>query len=373
MTQATPSPAPARKRGFLARWGRRCAWSFGGLCGAYVVYWLLVAGAVWGFAASLMSQDVSGNKLEVESAAVSGFPFNFDMRFEGLELAARDMGLAWQPPEGDLKVSVPAYAPWSFDLDLSGAHRLAPLARPELASSVEVSSGYLRSRFSAGAIPNEVDLNLGPVAGQLLDRLPIESDALRFHFVRPGQRSTLDIKAEALRLPPQSTVLLAEALSALPFIRGASADQLAPALGNFLDLAELHGSAEPALPANPNPASVARWQAEGGVVRLDHLSAKLQRLGLKGQGSLHLNDELQPRGRIDLALEGLDDFLQTLAETGILSAAQARFAIAMMGRMQTGASQTANGASSLALPIELSDAGMSIGPVFLGPVPRIDW
>ncbi len=369
----TASPAPSTaKRGPLARWTRRCAFSFGGLCGAYVIYWLLVAGAVWGFAASLMSQDVSGNRLEVEGAAVSGFPLNFDMRFEGLELAAQDLGLAWQPPEGDLKISVPAYAPWSFDLDLSGAHRLAPLNRPELASTVQVSAGSLRSSLSAGPIPNAIALDLGPVSGSLLDRLPIESQALRFHFQRPGARSTLEFRAEALRLPPEATSKLALALSALPFIRGASAEQLSPALGSFLDLAEMRGYAEPALPANPTRSSVARWQAEGGVLRLEHLSAKLQRLGLKGQGRLYLNQDLQPRGRIDLTLEGLDDFLQTLAETGILSAAQARFAITMMGRMQGGASADGD-ASSLALPIELSDAGMSIGPVFLGPVPRVDW
>ncbi len=371
MTASSPSSIKP-KRGPLARWTRRCAWSLGSLCGAYIVYWLLVAGAVWGFAASLMSRDVSGNRLDVEAAAVSGFPFDFDMRFEGLEVAARDLGLAWQPPEGDLKVSVPAYAPWSFNLDLSGAHRLAPLGQPALASTVDVSQGYLRSRLSAGAIPNEVDLALGPVSGNLLDRLPVEAEQIRLHFLRPGARSTLDARADALRLPPEATVQLAQALSKLPFIRGASAEQLAPAIGDFLESAHLTGYAEPALPTMPDETSVSRWQKQGGVLALESMSAKLQRLELSGQGALRLNEDLQPRGRINLQLAGLTDFIQTLSETGILTSAQARFAVAMMARLDSGVSD-ANGQPLLLLPIDLSDAGMSVGPVFLGPVPHVSW
>lgn len=373
MTVPTQPSSPTKaQRGPLARWSRRCAWGVGSLCGVYIIYWLLVAGAVWGFAASMMSREVSGNRLDVEAAAVSGFPFDFDMRFQGLEVAARDLGLAWQPPEGDLKVSVPAYAPWSFDLDLSGGHRLAPLGQPALASTIDVTQGHLRSRFSAGAIPNEVDLALGPVSGNLLDRLPVEAARVSLHFLRPGSRSTLEARADAVRLPPEATNKLAAALSKLPFIRGASAAQLAPALGSFLESAAVDGFAEPALPAMPDRAAVARWQKQGGVLELQRLSAKLQRLELSGQGQIRLNDDLQPRGRIDLHLAGLTDFINTLSETGILTAAQARFAVAMMARMDT--SQTdAQGQPLLSLPIELSDAGMSIGPVFLGPVPQVEW
>lgn len=367
-----PKPKPKPEKGPLARWTRRCAWGLGSLCGAYILYWLLVAGAVWGFAASLMSREVSGNRLAVDAAAVSGFPFDFDMRFEGSELAARDLGLAWQPPEGDLKVSIPAYAPWSFNLDLSGSHRLVPLGQPDLASSIDVSQGYLRSRLSAGAIPNEVDLALGPVTGNLLDRLPVEAKRVSLHFLRPGARSTLDARADTLRLPPEITVTLAAALSKLPFIRGARPEQLAPALGSFLESASLTGYAEPALPAMPDEASVARWQAQGGVLTLEGLSAKLQRLELSGQGALRLNNDLQPRGRINLHLAGLTDFIESLSETGLLTSAQARFAVAMMARMDSGLSDD-KGQPLLSLPIDLSDAGMSIGPVFLGPVPHVSW
>lgn len=312
----------AKQRGPLARWTRRCAWGLGGLCGLYAFYWIAIALVVAFLLPGMMNREVSGNRLAVEGASVGGFPFNFDMRFNGLQLAAAKAGLEWQPPAGALDVKVPAYAPWSFDMDLSGPHSIAPLGRQALASEVLVEQGHLKSSLSLGRIPNAVDFQVANVSGDLAGMLALELDSANFFLTRPGERTLISGDAEKLRIPAEVGVEILTQIQQRWLQKQVNPvkvrDQAQAVIGDYLNTAVLAAHALPPLPADPNQASMRAWQQEGGRFVIEDLRLELDNLILEVSGSLGLTPDLRPDGDLEIRAVNLDLFMEKMFEAEVL-------------------------------------------------------
>ena len=312
----------AQQRGPVSKWTRRCAWGIGGLCGAYAIYWVAIALVVAFLLPGMMNREVSGNKLAVEGASVGGFPFNFDMRFDGLQVAAADAGLEWQPPEGALDVKIPAYAPWSFDLDLSGPHSLAPLGRQELKSDVLVERGHLKSSLSLGRIPNAVDFQVASVSGDVSGLMPFELESANFFLTRPGEKTLISGDATKLRIPAEVGVEILTQVQQRWLqkqVDPAKVEGQAQAvIGDYLNSAILAAHALPPLPADPNKATMSAWQQEGGRFVIEDLRLELDNLIVEVSGSLGLTPDLRPDGDLEIRAVNLDVFLNKMFETEVL-------------------------------------------------------
>ena len=87
-----------------------------------------------------------------------------------------------------------------------------------------------------------------------------------------------------------------------------------------------------AVPDGPLVQAIAAWRDAGGTIELDHLQLNWGGLGVTANGTIALDQDLQPIGAFSGGIEGFGAILSALVEAGRLSTEQAALAqIALLG------------------------------------------
>jgi hypothetical protein len=116
-----------------------------------------------------------------------------------------------------------------------------------------------------------------------------------------------------------------------------------------------------AIPQGPRREALHRWRAAGGKLEIQALSLVWGELSLNGHGTLVLDRELRPEGRITTRVRGLPKTLDRLADAGVIKrnvAATIKFALLALAG--------AGGNGEMVVPVTLRD-----GSLYLGPVPLL--
>lgn len=143
-------------------------------------------------------------------------------------------------------------------------------------------------------------------------------------------------------------------------------------LGRRLDRLAGHLSVRGALdPTDISPAGLARWRDAGGTVELSDFTLVWGPLRIAGEGTLAVDQALQPVGAFTAQIAGLDRLINLLEQNGNLppqQAAIARIALAVLTRAP------ANGGPLEArVPVSIQNRQLSVGPIPLLRLPVIDW
>lgn len=294
----------------------------------------------------LEARRADGWTAEADALRVGGYPNRFDAVLSGLRLADPRGGWAWEAPE--LRSFMLSYVP----------NRVI-LALPP------------RQTFRAGALSGALEADelrasaaVAPGLGLELERAVIEGRGLRL-IADEGWRAEAARGLLALRRSPRAQGLANAYDAALELGALGLPRQAADALAGLWD----EGASLDADMIAAFDAPLDRRAAEGRAPRLTHLRILSARAGgaalrLEAKGELAFDAQGRPEGRLDLRVSDWRAALEALRRAGRIAAADARDA-------QWVLSLLAGGADALEAPLRFASGGVFLGPLRLGPAPRL--
>jgi hypothetical protein len=321
---------------------------------AYTAYWFALARIVardidnW---ATL--QRAQGYAVSYSQTPLGGFPFSVTVRFLNPDIVAPSGRWRWQGAETRLRI-----LPWApFDLQLSapGRHRLSlggPSARQfwitgdRLTLSLHLSDGIAADRFGFTLAHALIDDGLGGLA--TVERLAAEAR------LPPGppadpDHSSLDLLANVTKLK-------------LP-------EDPAMPLGREILAAHLEAQVMGPVPEGAPRQALLAWSRAGGDLELRRLEGVYGSIWFNGDGTLALDDALQPQFAGSFSVTGFGSALDRLAAAGVLAPGSAQMAKLMLAAMAT----NDGGLTRVKLPLTVQDGALSMGPVRLATLRPLDW
>jgi hypothetical protein len=323
------------------------------ICGAYSVFWFVVAGrledGVAQWAGSLRAQNLD---LSWGAMRVGGFPFGFRVVLS----EARLRGSA-TTPNGELRVKLLSGSarPWNF--------RLWQLTAPDgVSATANLAAGAVATLSVQSARGNVAVAEEG--GGTLW--LSLSEPALDAG-VRLAARDT-DLW---LTLPPHLPQTHTERAVGIALnVRGLSLPTVPAPFKNPVDEIALGVTVMGAIPTAPARQAAAAWRDSGGTLELDHVALRWGTLGVTGSGTLALDPDLQPIGGFSGTIGGYDELLRALVAGGRMRAGDARLAQFALGML---AKAGPDGRPEIATSFTIQNSEMFLGPVKLGKAPRIVW
>jgi len=328
------------------------------LLGGYYAYWHYVARQLQiGVAAWVEQQRALGNEVTFEWDGIGGFPFLFTATF-------RDPAIRWHTPQADMAWKGAAVdaemAPWSLreirvrsdgqhdaTLHLTGDAPDWRLSTTGFAGVVGLhASGALRDLTVALQQPDLTQPNgavLASARATLTLNLPETPPA---DFNAPLGRVALEVENMAV---PAGTRLLTE---------------------DPVQLLAFDGTIKGPMPLAPLKEALASWRDAGGVADLSRFSFVQGPLGLTGNATLALDQDLQPEGAGTVTATGLGSAVEILIRDGLIPSDRALAARATVRALEK---PGPDGKPQATIGLSVQNQTVRFGPVPLFALQRIEW
>ena len=319
---------------------------------AWTGWWFFIANAKEAaLNAWLAERRAAGWVAEAEAIDVGGFPYRVDTTVRGLELANPNAGWAWSAPE--FQFLTLAYQP----------NHLIAIWPPEQSFATPLGTTQVRSETMRGSVIVEPNLGLA------LDRATIDLQGVALTgdgdwrigvakaILATRQAEGPDaapfahdvaFTAEGLALP-EAWVRFDRAGVLAPVIETAKFDVLAT-FDRPWDRAAIEG--EPAL-------------LEAMEIR--DMTFTWGKLDLRGKGALVADSRGFAEGRIDLRARNWEQMLEVAEDSGALDGGVASALRAGLGLL----ARLGGGDDTLDVSLDFSDGRTFLGPVPIGPAPRL--
>ncbi|HZT89624.1 MAG TPA: DUF2125 domain-containing protein [Stellaceae bacterium] len=324
------------------------------LFGLYTGFWFLVADRLrQGLADQAQLLRAKGLDVTWAKATVNGFPFVFRASLED----ARVVDDAAKPsPEVTAEHLYATTAPWDF------RHWRLSAPRGLKASFVEAGQ-RLPMTLAASEATGEVGID-GGGSTFLVNLTGVTAAA--------AATTVTAQSAEAkIVLPPHPPTGHTEpSATATIALRQVKLPAAVPPLGDTVDDVTVAATLMGPLPSGPPRQAAAAWRDAGGTLELDSLHLEWGQLGVTANGTVALDGDLQPTGAFSGAIQGYDQVMTALAASGRLRAGDiglARIGLAMLAKAGP------NGRPEIRTSFTIEGGEMRLGPVKLGPAPRISW
>jgi hypothetical protein len=291
-------------------------------------------------------QRAWGYEVSYRGPVIGGYPFALTARFEEPRLVS-PRGWGWHGPSMSGRAAL--WDPFTIELDFSGLHRMTA-TQSEASAPLEVEGDWATAvvHLQSGG---RVDRATAKVAGLTVRRfgevLNAAHAAVGLGPLRPADGSR-----------PQELSLTGEA-GGITLPEG-GAGPLGPDLQRLAFAATLLGE----IPPGGRREMLEQWRAAGGTLEVGRLELVWGVLDLQGEGSLALDPQLRPAGKIDARMSGLSETMDRLVTVKLLGSDRARLLKAALRALADGAD--GEGRPVVALPITLDD-----GRLYLGPVPLL--
>ena len=324
------------------------------LFGAYAAFWWIVAGRIAdGLAGWRQSEATRKIDASWHGLRVTGFPFAFRVEIEN----ARFRDHAWNPaPELRLPRLSGAARPWDFDnwrlLAPEGlAADLAPGGgRPALKLAAKSAEGTV-AVDPQGA--SRTWVRLRQISAEAAAPIPVESaDAWITIPAKPAAKDTdpnfglaIAMRQVGVSTPPADFAKIIDELAVGATVKGV-------------------------VPDGPLAQAVAAWRDAGGTIEVDNLRLQWGGLGFSANGTLALDQTLQPIAAFSGGIEGFDEILKVLVDTDRLTPEQASLVQIALNML---AKPGSDGKPQLTAPFTMQNGKMYLGPARLGAAPRIVW
>jgi hypothetical protein len=324
------------------------------LCGAYSLYWWIVANRIEDGVVA-WQQSMRAQKIDAswQTIHIAGFPFQFRLALAGAAL--RDRALT-PPPEVRLPELTGSAGPWDFadwrlDMPQGLAAGLAAAGRrPPVNLAARTAEGTV-SLGREGA--TSLWLSLQDAKVEAGGRVPIKAADAWITLpanppsthTEPSLRLALDLRRVHLPAPP-------------------------PILSDTIDELAFRVTVKGAVPDGPLVPAITAWRDAGGTLELDHLHLDWGGFGATATGTIALDQDLQPIGAFSGGIEGFGTILSALVEAGRLDTEAAALAqIALSALAKPGP----DGKPQIMTSFTIQDGKMYLGPAKLGAAPRIVW
>lgn len=307
-----------------------------------------------------------GFTVHTGALATAGFPARVAVRVPEVDFAAPPARGRWTWRTPGVEVTVSPLRLDHIVLDLAGAHQLAGpwLESPSL-------------QFTAAKAALTLDLKDGAVDEA---QVTVEggdgawgADSL-MHVDKAGVR--VDLHPDA---PPPAPPASGKAGDTLPKISSRLTVKienltvpgaLPPPLSNTLREIAFNAAVVGPVGDGPLPKLLAAWSAAGGAIDVKDVTLDWSPMTISGEGSLALDQELQPMGAFTSRVAGFTDVLDIMVREHRMADGEAAVAKAMLGLM---AKPGPGGRAEINVPLTVQERTLSAGPLKLFQLPRIDW
>jgi hypothetical protein len=352
-----------RRRRSIGRWAALGAAALLILAAAWTGFWFYTAGTLRdGFGRWVEARRADGWSIQWRSLAVRGFPFAWEARV-GQPRADR-IGAAphwfWRGPA---TVTL-RYRPWSpraIGVAAPGTHRLGPdPAASETDVTISARTADGRIALGAHGRPEALSIAIEDAAVAQGKAAPVHIAALNAILgdaapspatptPQPPPTARLQANLTGLELPPDTRPVLGRTV------------------GRAALTATLIGPVPPGAPAE----ALAAWRDAGGTVEIGHLALGWGPLSVTGDGTLALDDGLQPEAALSAHVTGYGETVDALVAAHLVEPRAGFIAKLALGAL---AKTPANGGPpEIAVPVTIQDRKLYVGPAALFEMPRIDW
>lgn len=326
------------------------------LCAGYAYYWHYVAGRLQaGIADWATQQRALGNQIAFEQDPIAGFPFAFRTRFQSV-------ALGFQQPSGILSVTgetlLAEMRPWNLqDIAVtSDVPVIFALQSTDAAQQARLESGTARIQLQSS----------GQLKSVMLDGKSASVTVGASTYTAEKAVATIDLPAASPADYHQPLLGFDVALDVFRLAAGQRALTDAP-----IEKAAAKGAIMGPVPAAADLQAMIRgWANAGGIIDLKSFDFAQAPLALAGEGTVTLDEALQPLGALTIRAQGLSETIDLLAQDGLIDAQAAKTG----GIMAKGlAKPDAEGKPTVSVSLSLQQGYLWLGPIKLTRLPAVAW
>jgi hypothetical protein len=316
----------------------------------YVGYWFWLANEISdGIDAWAAAEQAEGRIVAFGEREISGFPGDMQFSFQGISYEDRARGRT---------LHLPALTGSMSPLDLGRiiGHAEGPLVvileKGPAPGRYEISAADNAIRYRA-AEPQEVVVNMRDVrvsGAEALDGLTAKKFDIGLERGSVPVFGTFSIDAEGIDLPPVHATPLAGTARYLQVV------------------ADLKGAVPPAAITS---AGLEAWRKDGGDIDFRKLAFGHGDADVAAEGTLALDDELQPIAAFTAKVSGFAETIDTLIQAGYVRPQEGGMAKAVLGFLAR--TPKGGGPPTLGAAISVQDRELSVGPVKLMRLPYVRW
>ena len=296
------------------------------------------------------TERAQGSEIHFTGPQMSGFPLRVRATIGDVTISRPD-GLAWHGPEIGLDVSLWRVKTPHVQLVGHQEGRL-PAASGGAAISVDGADAWL---------------TLGGIQGFTEARLVLSGLDLEPVTVK---RAELGVSAPAEAVSSHAdTGLMVTMTADSVHVQGAGSAALGTLIESLSATARVTGA-----PPRLEHDSLSAWSREGGTLELDTASLHWGALTLGAEGTLGLDQGLQPAGTLVAEVAGFDTAIDELAAAGWIKPKNVQTTKAMLaGLTQKTEGGVPSDTPMARIPLSLHDRFVHVGPFRLMPLPPVVW
>ncbi len=338
----------------------------------YTIFWFSMAIYLENIIEDWKShQTDKGVKLSYSKMKITGFPVNFRIRLNDLQLQIPFGTSDYQKPvrkkewiwQG--KRVVVSLRPWDFNtikLDLSGSNRVIFKNKEVIYNFViETKLINIETKIFFDTLPKKFKIKVEEMKiSEKIKKVDISMEAAFFSTdalltEEPGVSSTEKNQNRVYKIELKGIYLPKE---------------LKWPIDNYVEkiLMELKISKK----LNPilSLQHLMEWRDAGGIIDIDSFEGIVGSLKTSAKGTLALDQNLQPLLAMSAKFEGIIPFIDRLNKTGFIRSNTAILAKVIFGGISK---RLQNGRLSVGLPLSIQNRKLSVGPVTLMTLPSINW
>lgn len=354
--------SPSTTRGEKLR-SRAAFWLF-----ALFLAAVAAATASWFIGADLVRDRISqiarqavatGGSFATTSIKITGFPFAFDAEVSGIRVTGRTPRGIWEWQADHVRARLTPWRSGSISFDLAGNHKLRfRLGRQPL--DLDITAEAAPGEFTAA---QDDAPQVFKVAGENLvireavtgQRVDAEKGSVQvFRYLRSSTAASdtsagVSFDFSAMTLPKEAEKLLGRKLD------------------HFKGDLQVLGD----LPLPLERPTLSRWRRNGGTLEIKNLDLAWGPATLSGNGTLSLDDGLQPEAALAARVTGHHKTVDALVAAGMVreSVAQGvKLVLDMMARRTSPGTET-----EIRLPLSIQGRVVYVGPARLARLPQIRW
>jgi hypothetical protein len=318
--------------------------------GGYTAYWFVLAHRLEaGIGPWAEAQRAQGTVLAWQTVTVKGFPGVLRLRFT----AASASGEKPLPFTAEAPLLLAEARVWNLRRWRLSAPQGARTVLPGEAGGIAGADmhGTVSAGGDGGAV---IDLTGSDLAGTgLAAGLRVAGAEARIELPgRAPESHREDGLAAAIRL---TQVTLPAAV---------------PPFGPEIETLNLAATIKGALPPGKLRDALAAWRQDGGTIELTGGSLRWGTLVASANGTLALDDKLQPIGALTATIENHNAIVDAAVANGTLRAGDAGLVKTVLGLM---AKPGPDGRKQLTLPVSLQNDHVYLGPAQIAALPRFSW
>ena len=338
----------------------------------YIIFWYSVAINLENIVGNWKSHHArQGVKLSYSKMEITGFPLKFSIHLNNPQLDLT-LGTDYYPKRRKKKEwiwkgrrAVVSLKPWNlntFKLDLSGSNRFIIKNKDIIYDFISETKVFnIETELFQNTWPKKFQIKLKEA--YITEKLSKKDTSVEEVFFSTGVLMNEEMVHSSTETNQNRVVKIK--LKGIYLPKG-----LSWPIENYIEKILIELKITKNLSPFVSLKNIEKWRDSGGIIDIDIFEGVLGGLKTRGNGTLALDQNLQPLLAASANFEGIVPLVDRLDKLGFIGSKTAILAKVILGGIST---RLKNGRLSVGLPLSIQNRKLSVGPVMLMTLPPINW